>query len=423
MKLQHNLICVLIFGLCGHIGSNLAPVVFIPGDGGAQLEAKINKTQKIHYICESVSNDFFNIWLNLELLMPLIVDCWIDNVRLIYDNKTRTTRNNDGVDIRVPGWGGSETVEWLDPSHASTGKYFVGIGNTLVEMGYVRNVSIKGAPYDFRKAPNENQDFFVNLKTLVEDTYKENNNTPVVLLAHSMGGPMSLTFLNRQTQSWKDKYIRCLISLAAVWGGSVKAVKVFAIGDDLGSYALRESVMRQEQITSPSLAWLLPSKLFWKPDEVLVQTDKKNYTINDLEQFFQGINYPNGWEMRKDTEPYQVNFKPPGVEVYCLYGTGVKTVERLYYKPGTDLTGYPTLIYGDGDSTVNRRSLEGCIHWRTLQKQKVFVQELPNVDHLQILQDKSTQLYVKEILKKIAMTKRTKRRKSYKDYLARWRWN
>ncbi|XP_028128275.1 phospholipase A2 group XV [Diabrotica virgifera virgifera] len=420
MKLRHNLICVLIFGLCGQIGSNLAPVVFIPGDGGAQLEAKINKTRKIHYICESVSNDFFNIWLNLELLVPLVVDCWIDNVKLIYDNKTRTTRNNDGVDIRVPGWGGSETVEWLDPSHASTGKYFAEIGNTLVGMGYVRNVSIKGAPYDFRKAPNENQDFFVNLKTLVEDTYKENNNTPVVLLAHSMGGPMTLTFLNKQTQSWKDKYIRCLISLSAVWGGSVKAIKVFAIGDDLGSYALRESVMRQEQITSPSLAWLLPSKLFWKPDEVLVQTDKKNYTINDLEQFFQGINYPNGWEMRKDTEPYQENFKPPGVEVYCLYGTGVQTVERLYYKPGTDLTGYPTLIYGDGDSTVNRRSLEGCMHWRTLQKQKVYVQELPKVDHLQILQDKMTQLHIQEILKKIAMTKR---RKGFKDYLGRWRWH
>lgn len=44
--------------------------------------------------------------------------------------------------------------------------------------------------------------------------------------------------------------------------------------------------MREEQITSPSLAWLLPSPLFWKPDEVLVQTDTKNYTLNNLEEFF-----------------------------------------------------------------------------------------------------------------------------------------
>lgn len=59
------------------------------------------------------------------------------------------------------------------------------------------------------------------------------------------------------------------------------------LGDNLGSYVLRESIMRAEQITSPSLAWLLPSKLFWKPDEILVQTDKKNYTVNDLEEFFE----------------------------------------------------------------------------------------------------------------------------------------
>lgn len=44
--------------------------------------------------------------------------------------------------------------------------------------------------------------------------------------------------------------------------------------------------MRAEQITSPSLAWLLPSNLFWKDTEILVQTEKRNYTIKDLKQFF-----------------------------------------------------------------------------------------------------------------------------------------
>lgn len=126
----------------------------------------------------------------------------------------------------------------------------------------------------------------MDLKQLIEQTYLENNNEPVILLAHSMGGPMTVIFLNLQTQAWKDKYIKSLVTLSGVWGGSMKAIKVYAIGDDLGSYVLRESVMRAEQITSPSLAFLLPSKLFWKPDEVLVETDKMNFTINDLEAFF-----------------------------------------------------------------------------------------------------------------------------------------
>lgn len=88
-------------------------------------------------------------------MVPVVIDCWIDNVLLIYDNVTRTTRNSPGVQIRVPGWGDPEVVEWLDPSHASAGTYFKDIGNALVSIGYERRKNLFGAPYDFRKAPSQ----------------------------------------------------------------------------------------------------------------------------------------------------------------------------------------------------------------------------------------------------------------------------
>lgn len=65
---------------------------------------------------------------------------------------------------------------------------------------------------------------------MVEETYQQNNNTPVVFIVHSMGGCMTLQFLRSQTQSWKNKYVRALVSLAGAWGGAVKALKVFAVG-------------------------------------------------------------------------------------------------------------------------------------------------------------------------------------------------
>lgn len=108
----------------------------------------------VHYWCKQ-TNDFFNIWLNLELLLPLVIDCWIDNFKLSYNNITRTTSNQPGVEIRIPGWGTPDVVEWLDPSHASPGAYFKDIGNALVNIGYVRNVSLRGAPYDFRRGPSK----------------------------------------------------------------------------------------------------------------------------------------------------------------------------------------------------------------------------------------------------------------------------
>lgn len=153
MIVQFKQTCVffVIFGLtCG----SLHPVIFVPGDGGSQVEAKVNKSDVVHYICEKTS-DYFNIWLNMELLVPIVIDCWIDNIRLVYNNITRKTTNVDGVEIRIPGFGSSETVEWLDPSHASAGSYFKDIGNVLVSLGHIRNVTVRGAPYDFRKAPSK----------------------------------------------------------------------------------------------------------------------------------------------------------------------------------------------------------------------------------------------------------------------------
>ncbi|KAJ8729125.1 hypothetical protein PYW08_000706 [Mythimna loreyi] len=398
-------ISFLILFTCGLLARNslgLSPVILIPGDGGSQLEARLNKTSVVHYICAKTSPDYFNIWLNLELLVPFVIDCWVDNLKLEYDNVTRTTRGPAGVDIRIPGWGGPEPVEWLDPSHQSSGAYFNTIADSLVKLGYTRNVSILGAPYDFRKAPNENQHFFTDLKTLVETTYATNNKSSVTLLVHSMGGLMAMHFLRLQPQKWKDQYIKRLISLSTPWGGSMKAVKVFAIGDDLGSLMLRESIMRAQQITCPSLAWLLPSPLFWKPSEVLVQTDKYNYTINDFQKLFTDMELPDAWEMRKDTEKYTQDFSAPGVEVHCIYGYNITTVERLVYKPGTWLDGYPTLAMGDGDGTVNLRSLNACELWRKRRFRNgnsVKSLALPGAEHLKILHDKRVLDYLELVLK------------------------
>lgn len=65
---------------------------------------------------------------------------------------------------------------------------------------------------------------------MVEEMY-EQYQQPVYLLGHSMGGHYVLYFLNHQPQAWKDKYIRGFISLAAPWGGAVKALKVMASGN------------------------------------------------------------------------------------------------------------------------------------------------------------------------------------------------
>ncbi|XP_036201937.1 phospholipase A2 group XV isoform X2 [Myotis myotis] len=132
------------------------PPGHVPGDLGNQLEAKLDKPKVVHYLCSKKTDSYFTLWLNLELLLPVIIDCWIDNIRLVYNRTSRATQFPDGVDVHVPGFGETFSLEFLDPSKSSVGSYFHTMVESLVSWGYTRGEDVRGAPYDWRRAPRDN---------------------------------------------------------------------------------------------------------------------------------------------------------------------------------------------------------------------------------------------------------------------------
>ncbi|RWS00058.1 Group XV phospholipase A2-like protein, partial [Dinothrombium tinctorium] len=124
-----------------------------PGNGGSQIEAKLDKPEVVHYFCDRKTEDYFSLWLNLALLVPYAVDCWTDNMRLVYDNVTRKTSNAPGVFTRIPNFGNTTAIEFIDPSQLAVSKYFSELANDLILRGYRRGIDLRGAPYDFRKSP------------------------------------------------------------------------------------------------------------------------------------------------------------------------------------------------------------------------------------------------------------------------------
>ncbi|KAG9460490.1 hypothetical protein GDO78_021492, partial [Eleutherodactylus coqui] len=73
--------------------------------------------------------------------------------RLVYNRTTRAASNAPGVDIRVPGFGKTFSVEYLDRSKLAG--YFHTLVQNLVNNGYVRGETVRAAPYDWRIAPSK----------------------------------------------------------------------------------------------------------------------------------------------------------------------------------------------------------------------------------------------------------------------------
>ncbi|XP_051975733.1 phospholipase A2 group XV-like [Xyrauchen texanus] len=375
--------------------SDRPPVVLIPGDLGNQLEAKLDKPSVVHRICYKKTEDYFTLWLNLELLVPVAIDCWIDNMRLLYNRTTHQTHAPPGVDVRVPGFGKTYSLEYLDPSKQSVGMYFFTIVQALVDWGYTRDDDIRGAPYDWRKAPNENKDYFLHLQLMIEEMANKAG-VPVVLIAHSMGNMYTLYFLNQQPQAWKDRYIKALVSLGPPWAGVGKTLRVMATGDNNHIPVISPLIIRTQQRTAISTVWLLPYAHTWPLDMVLVSTPNTTYTVKDYQRFFKDIDYDDGWAMRENTEMLVSALEPPGVPVHCLYGSGIPTPQGYNYTNFPD--GEPTVINGEGDGTVNLLSAIQCKRWMGQQKQPVHMLELPGNKHVEMLLNMTTVSYIKSVL-------------------------
>ncbi|XP_067853543.1 phosphatidylcholine-sterol acyltransferase [Heptranchias perlo] len=374
--------------------SELPPLVIVPGHVGNRLEAKLNKPASVHWLCMKRTSKYFTLWLNLNMFLPVGIDCWIDNIRLVYNQTTQRTSNAPGVETRVPGFGKTYSVEYLDPLKLAG--YLHALVQFLVNVGYVRDETIRAAPYDWRVAAYEQEEYFDKLKRMIEEMHTTYGK-PVYLLGHSMGNLFILHFLKEQPQEWKDKFIHGFISLGAPWGGTVKSLAVLASGDNYG-LALEYLKIREHQRTTTTNPWLLPTRRAWPADHVFISTPTYNYTYDDYRKFFTDIGYEEGWFKWQRSRGLLSDLSPPGVEMYCMYGARIPTPVTYIYDEGFPSTQPVRIVYGDGDNTVSMKSLSLCREWKDQQEQKVHVIEFPDTLHLDTIYDIQTLAVIQEIV-------------------------
>ncbi|KAK7114992.1 lysosomal phospholipase A and acyltransferase-like [Littorina saxatilis] len=283
--------------------------------------------------------------------------------------------------------------------------YFKDLIHTLEKKGYRANVDIKGAPYDFRKAPNELTEYYRSLKRLIEDTFSKNGNSKVVLVAHSNGNPVLLYFYNSVvTAEWKDKYIRAHVALGPPWAGATKTVKLMVSGDSVNIPFVKGKRLRPMQRSWPTVAWLMPSPShgLWKEGEPLIKVDHYSYGVGDYRHLFDDLGYPDGYRLWQTVEREAVAdlSKPPEVrELHVFYGINVPTAGHFVYTRTSFPDSDPkTVDERDGDGTVNRRSLEAFKKFRSSKFTNITHHAYPGKDHMDVLRDQRVLSFITNLV-------------------------
>ncbi|XP_059281227.1 lecithin-cholesterol acyltransferase-like 1 [Lycium ferocissimum] len=382
--------------------TNLHPLILIPGAGGNQLEASLTSEYKPTsllcnrwYPLNKDSEGWFRIWFDPSVLLAPFTKCFNQRMKLYYQTHLDDYYNAPGVNTRITHFGSTKSLLYLDPHLKKITAYMEPLVNTLQELGYRDGENLFGAPYDFRYGlaaeghPSHVGSKYLNdLKGLIESASNSNGGKPVILLSHSLGGLYVLQLLCRNAKSWSQKYIKHFIALSAPWGGTVEAMFTFASGNALGVPLVNPLLVREEQRSSESDMWLLPSPKVFTTKEPLVSTPNAAYTARDIPSFLKDIGFPEGvLPYTSRILPLVNNLTLPQVPITCIIGSGVKTPETLFYEDG-EFDKPPEIVYGDGDGTVNMVSLLALeSHWDNKSHLPLKVTKLLGVSHTGILKD------------------------------------
>lgn len=241
-------------------------------------------------------------------------------------------------------------------------------------------------------------------KSLIEKTFEENDQKPVVIICHSMGCTFTYYFIKQQDPNWVNQFVSTLFIIGAPFGGTFKYMYGFFADDDYPASMF--PIIRQAERTFSTAAFLLPSRRTFTNDVVLVSTPDKNYTTDNYQEFFSDLKDLDSLEQYEDVKNLLGdNINLVGLEsmkVICMGGTGEPTLESTQFHTALTVAENERkfkAIYGDGDGFLQAQSMRECLKFNTTSIDFTFKEF--QLDHMQLIQHPMSINYLVNILQGI----------------------
>ena len=365
----------------------LTPVVLFPGFYLTTLEVEV-KNQSVFSECPV--SGFFEVWSGNPNPNPEFNQVCQDKLLTLmynpasYKPMPHRFRNQPGVQVKVKQYGNTQSAPFYKPLY-----------DFLEAAGYKRDVNIRVAGYDSRLTPDMDK-FVERTKRLIEQTYYQNKNTPVHLVAHSNGPFYAQYLLTRTRQAWKDKFIHGFTPIAGNWAGQGLLYPVYFTGVNAIDFsfpkdfanAASSATMYQ---THPSSYMSSSDPAVFKDREVVVRTVQggKTYTPQNYQQLFQDA----GLSLAQELAPFYIGFVKfappffPNVDVYAEKGSGLDTVvgaELQNLTVGQVVNDSTVFFKRDGDSNQEDITNNAIAVWANMPCYRFVLTDNPGVAHFDL---------------------------------------
>ena len=103
-------------GACRQQQQRRHPVILVPGIFGSRIQGRWDKEHVPSFLCPAKSDGWTDLWFNPLMLVTGFADCFVDNLRLEWNDTTSRSQSPVGVKTRISGFGRPESVETLSAS-------------------------------------------------------------------------------------------------------------------------------------------------------------------------------------------------------------------------------------------------------------------------------------------------------------------
>ncbi|WP_334914494.1 lipase/acyltransferase domain-containing protein [Nostoc sp.] len=365
----------------------LTPVVVFPAFHLTILEVKV-QNQSVFPECPA-SGKFEDWYLNPNPNPQFTQVCKDKLLTLVYkpaSSKPMAERfyNQPGVEVKLKQYGSTESAPFYKPLY-----------KFLEAAGYKSNVNIRVAGYDSRLTPDMDN-FLIRTKRLIEQTYYQNKNTPVHLVAHSNGPFYAQYLLTHTTQAWKNKFIHGFTPIAGNWPGQGLLYPVYFTGLNVIDFSFPKDPANAA--SSAAMYQTHPSSYMSSSDpavfgnrEVVVRTVQggKTYTPQDYQQLFQDA----GLSLAQQLAPFYIGFVKfappffPNVDVYAEKGSGLDTIVGAQLQNlslGQVLNDSTVFFKRDGDSNQEDITNDAIAVWAKMPCYRFVLTDNPSVGHFDL---------------------------------------